>query len=56
MWGHVYTSLWIGESEKVLLSAGVTVNLPPHNSTQTKNLRTISQYLVKIDLINTSVA
>ena len=56
MWGHIYTPVWIGELEKVLRSAGVPVHFPPHNFTQTKNLRILSQCLVKIDLIYKYVA
>ena len=56
MWGHIYTSLWIGELEKVLLSAGVPVHFTPNNSTQTKNMKILYQCLVKVDLINAYVA
>ena len=56
MWGHIYTYLWIGELEKFLLSASVPVQCPPNTLTQTNNLSTLSNFLVKIDLINTSVA
>ena len=56
MWGRIYTYFGIGELEKVLLSGGVPVHLPPHNSTQTDNLRILYQFLVKIDLINASIA
>ena len=56
MSGHIYTSLYIGELERVLLSDGVTVNLTPHKSTQTNNLRILYECMVNIYIINTSVA